>query len=64
MTILLSQINTPQGYKNIELATWPVLTEEAVQKYLPESCLATDKEHMKRQQKGLRSTKDKIKDAL
>ena len=46
------------------MATWPGLTAEVVQKYLPDSCPATDKGHMKRQQKGIGSTKDKIKDAL
>ena len=46
------------------MATWPGLTAEAVQKYLPDSFPATDKGHMKRQKKGIRPTKDKIKDAL
>ena len=48
----------------INLATWPGLTTEAVQKYLPDSCPATNKGHMKRQRKDIRSTKDKINDAL
>ena len=42
---------------NNQLTTWPGLTAEAVEKYLPESCPATDKGHMKIQQKGIRSTK-------
>ena len=33
-------------------------------KYFPDSCPATDKGHMKGKQKDIRSTKDKIKDAL
>ena len=53
-----------KAIKNNQLATWPGLTTEAVQKYPPESCPATDKGHMKRQIKGIRSTTDKIKDAL
>ena len=53
-----------KAIKNNQLETWPGLTEEAFQKYLPDSCLVTDKGHMKRQKKGIRSTKDKIKDAL
>ena len=64
MPILPSQIDTHQGNKNNQLATWPGLTVEAVQKYLPDSCPATDKGHMKRQQKGIISTKDKINNAL
>ena len=50
--------------RNNQLATWPGLTAEAVEKYLPGSCPATDKGHMKRQQKGIRSIKQKIKKAL
>ena len=50
--------------KNNQLATWPGLTAESVQRYLPDSCPATDKGHMKSQQKGIRSTKDKIKYVL
>ena len=64
MPILPSQIDTPQGNKKNQLATWLGLTAEAVQEHLPDSCPATDKGHMKRQKKGIRSTKDKIKDAL
>ena len=50
--------------KNNQLSTWPGLTAEAVEKYLPNSFPATDKGHMKRQQKGIRSTKQKIEKAL
>ena len=46
-----------KAIKNGQFATWPGLTEEAVKKYLPESSPATDKGHMKRQQKNIRSTK-------
>ena len=53
-----------KAIKNNQLATWPGLTTESVQKYLPESCPATDKCYMKRQRKGIISTTDKIKDAL
>ena len=53
-----------KAIRNNQLATWPDLTIEAVQKYLPESCPSTDKGHMKRQRKGIRSNRDKIKDAL
>jgi hypothetical protein len=38
------------------------LTAEAVEKYLPDHAPATDKGHMRRQRKGMRSTK--IKEAL
>ena len=64
MPILSSQIDTYQRNKNNQMSTWPGLTTEAVQKYLPDSCPATDKGHMKRQRKCIRSTKDKINDAL
>ena len=50
--------------KNYQLSIWPGLTEESVQKYLPDSCPATDKGHTKRQKKGIRSTKEKVKDTL
>ena len=52
-----------KAIRTIQSTTWPGLTTEAVQKYLPESCLATEKWHMKRQRKGIISTTDK-KDAL
>ena len=58
---------------NNQFTTWTGLTEEAVRKHLPDSAPATDKGHMKRQRKGIRSTmkipltktrKERIKDAL
>ena len=53
-----------KAIRNNQLAKWPGLTTKAVQKCLTESFPATDKGHMKRQRKGIRSTTDKIKDAL
>ena len=64
MPIFPSKIETSQSNKNNQLATWPGLTIEAVQKYLPDSCPSTEKGLMKRHQKGIISTKDKINDAL
>ena len=49
---------------NNPFVTWPGLTVKAVQKYLPESSLATDKGQMKRQKQGIRSKKEKIMTAL
>ena len=49
---------------NNQLPTWPGLTTNAVKRYLPETSPATDKGHMKRQRKGLRSTKEKVATAL
>ena len=49
-----------KAIKNQQLLSWPGLTVSAVEKYLPDSCPATDKGHMKRQQQGIRSTKDKV----
>ena len=37
-----------KAIRNNQLATWIGLTAEAVEKYLPESCPAIDKGHMKR----------------
>ena len=45
-----------KAIENKQLSTWPGLTALAVQKPLPESSPATDKVHMKRQQKGVCST--------
>ena len=64
MPILSSQINTSQSNKNNQLETWSGLKTESVQKYLPDSCPARDKGHMKRHKKVIISTKDKINDAL
>ena len=49
-----------KAIKNNQLTTWPGLTAQAVTKYLPETCPATDKGHMKRHRKGIRSTTDKL----
>ena len=48
-----------KAIKNNQLTTWPGLTAEAVEKYLPDHTPATDKGHMRRQRKGMRSTKSK-----
>ena len=53
-----------KAVSNNQLATWPGLTTDALEKYLPTSCPATDKGHMKRQQKGIRSTNQKIETTL
>ena len=45
-----------KAIKNNQLTTWPGLTAEAVLKHLPDSAPSTDKGHMKRQRKGIRST--------
>ena len=46
---------------NNQLATRPGLTATAVEKYLSDSSPATDKCHMKRQQKSIITTQDKLK---
>ena len=48
-----------KAIRNNQLTTWPGLTTEAVEKYLPNHAPATDKGHMRRQRKGIRSTKMK-----
>ena len=45
-----------KAIKNKQFTSWPGLTEKAVQAYLPQSSPATDKGHMKRIRKGIRST--------
>ena len=45
-----------KAIKNNQLITWPGLTAEAVDTYLPNSAPSTDKGHMRRQRKGIRST--------
>jgi len=45
-----------------QLTTWPGLTAKAVGKYPLDHAPATDKRHIRRQRKGIRSTK--IKEAL
>ena len=42
--------------KNKQLTTWPCLVSDAVRKHLPDYAPATDKNHIKRQRKGVRST--------
>jgi len=51
-----------KAIKNNQLTLWPGLTAEAVEKYLLDHTPATDKGHMRRQRKGMRSTK--MKEAL
>ena len=53
-----------KAVENNQLPTWPGLTPNAIKKYLPDTSPATDKGHMKRQRKGLRSTKEKVSQAL
>ena len=48
-----------EAIKNNQLTTWPGLTAEAVEKYLPDHAPATYKGRMRRQRKGMRSTKTK-----
>ena len=43
---------------------WTGLTITAVDKYLPDISPATDKGHMKRQRKFLRTTQDHMKEKL
>ena len=45
-----------KSIKNNQLTTWPALTSDAVRKHLPDSAPATDKGHMNRQCKVIRST--------
>ena len=44
-----------KAIKNNQLTTWPGLKTKAVEKYLPDHAPATDKGHMQRQRKGIRS---------
>ena len=50
--------------KNNQLTTWPGLTFRAVERYLPDHAPATDKGRTKRHKKGIRSTKQKLKDDM
>ena len=45
-----------------QFATWPGLTVEEVEKYLPCHTPATDKGHMSQQRKGVRSTTKRTED--
>ena len=53
-----------KAIQNNQLTTWPGLTTTAMDKYLPYISPATEKFHMKRQRKGLRTTKDNLKQKL
>jgi len=53
-----------KAIENNQLPTWPGLTADAVKKHLLDKAPATDKGHMKRQRKGMRTTREKLKDAL
>ena len=46
-----------KAIENGHFTTWPGLTTEAVEKYLPRHSPATDKGHMSRQKQGIRPTK-------
>ena len=48
-----------KAIKNNQLTTWPGLTAKAVERYLPDNAPATDKGHMSRHRKGIRSTRKK-----
>ena len=50
--------------RNNQLATWPGLTATEVENCLPDSSPAIDKDHMKRQRKGIRTTQDKLNKKL
>ena len=45
-----------KAIENGHFTTWPGLTSEAVEKYLPRHSQATDKGHMARQKQGIRPT--------
>ena len=45
-----------KAIENGHFTTWPGLTPEAVEKYLPRHSPATDKGHMARQKQGIRPT--------
>ena len=47
-----------KAIKNNQLVTWPGLTAAAVEKYLPDHAPAIGKGHMRRQRKGIQSTKE------
>ena len=53
-----------KAIKNNQLTTWPGLTATEVDKYLPDSSPETDKFHMKRQSKVLRTTQNNLKEKL
>ena len=51
-----------KAIQNNQLTTWPGLNATEVDKYLPDISLETDKCHMKRQSKGLRTTHNNLKE--
>ena len=51
-----SKSNVEKAIENGHFTTWPGLTPEAVEKYLPRHSPATDKGHMSQQPQGVRST--------
>ena len=53
-----------KALNNNQFSTWSGFTAKVDQKYLPELIPAMDKGHMKRQKKGIRSTKATIMTAL
>merc|ERR1712177_29535 len=50
------KVTWKKAIENRHVTTWPGLTVEAVEKYLPRHSPATDKGHMSRQPQGVRST--------
>ena len=61
MPVLSTQATLIKANKNNLLATWSGLTAKAVENYLPNDALATDKGYMKRYKKGIRLTKQKLR---
>ena len=53
-----------QAVKNNQLTRWTGLTVRLVERYLPDHAPATDKGHMKKHTKSIRSTKQKVRDDL
>ena len=53
-----------KAISNKQFSTWPGFTAREVKKYLPESAPAIDKGHTRRQNQGIRITKEKTKTAL
>merc|ERR1712177_173248 len=51
------KVTWKKAIENRHVTTWPGLTVEAVEKYLPRHSPATDKGHMSRQPQGVRPTK-------
>ena len=53
-----------KAINNNQLTTWLGLTTAAVEEYLPDHAPSTDKGHMRRQRKGIRSTREEAAKAL